>query len=163
MEENGRVISRKEAKETGLIHYYTGIPCVYGHVTKRLVVNYACCECTKIRVAKYQKAHPEVIKERDERTKRKNGRWYRFFYGQDPVKRTLDAANRRAIKLNATPSWADKGKIQAVYAAARETGSHVDHIIPLKHPLICGLHVDYNLQLLPPLINLQKHNYFGVS
>ena len=52
----------------------------------------------------------------------------------------------------------------AFYEEARrlteETGivHHVDHIIPINHPLICGLHVETNLQVLPAAENSRKGN-----
>lgn len=40
---------------------------------------------------------------------------------------------------------------------------HVDHIHPLVHPLICGLHVPANLQVITGSENVQKSNRFVVA
>lgn len=39
-------------------------------------------------------------------------------------------------------------------------GHQVDHIIPLRHSLVCGLHVIANLQYLTPFDNGSKGNKF---
>lgn len=73
-------------------------------------------------------------------------------------------ATCRAAKLNATPKWADRKAVLAAYLEARrltkETGvqHHVDHIVPLKSPIVCGLHVEHNLQVIPGVENSRKGN-----
>ena len=76
-------------------------------------------------------------------------------------------ATRTAKKLNATPRWLSddhKNEIRAMYRKASEQEQAigikhgVDHIIPLKHPLVCGLHVPWNLQVLTKSENSKKGN-----
>ena len=61
----------------------------------------------------------------------------------------------------ATPPWADAAlfaSMRAIYATANPKFDHVDHIVPLKHELVCGLHVPWNLQVVPRRYNLAKSN-----
>ena len=71
---------------------------------------------------------------------------------------------RKARKLHATPAWANKFIIEEAYALAQLRTKvmgfkwHVDHIVPLKSPLVCGLHTHDNLQVIPAVANLKKKN-----
>lgn len=65
----------------------------------------------------------------------------------------------------ATPPWLDVfqlADIQATYFKARWLSNksgikhHVDHIIPLNHPDVCGLHVPWNLQVITWEENQEK-------
>ena len=64
---------------------------------------------------------------------------------------------RRAIKLRAIPKFADLNKIKEIYKNCQK-GYHVDHIIPLNNPIVCGLHVEWNLQYLSAKDNCSKGN-----
>ncbi|MGE5650939.1 MAG: HNH endonuclease signature motif containing protein [Bacillota bacterium] len=73
-----------------------------------------------------------------------------------------EQARRRAMQLKATPPWADLGEIRRIYERASVLGLEVDHIIPLRNKIVCGLHVEANLQLLTAEENLKKGNKFEV-
>ena len=72
-------------------------------------------------------------------------------------------AERRAKILKAMPSWIsneEKFKIKQFYKNCPK-GFEVDHIIPLKGKIICGLHILSNLQYLTKSENARKRNNFS--
>lgn len=174
------IISRSEAKASGLKWYFTGKPCKRGEIAKRKTSN-GDCQCTtclaeyKLRSERWARANPEKHREG---ASRRNSRWgakvkerkaekLREWRRTNPAEATAQVAKRRAVKKMATPPWLtqdDFEAISALYAEAKrlsdETGlpHHVDHIVPLNHPLICGLHVPGNLQVIPANDNLKKSN-----
>jgi hypothetical protein len=65
---------------------------------------------------------------------------------------------RRILDLAmATPKWVDKEAIIAFYLK-RPTGMTVDHIMPIRGEISCGLHVPWNLQYLTLTQNIAKGN-----
>lgn len=68
-----------------------------------------------------------------------------------------NAAYLKRIK-QATPPWADQQAILDVYMEAEYFGLEVDHIVPIRSKLVCGLHTWENLQLLTKLENITKGN-----
>ena len=76
------------------------------------------------------------------------------------------AAKRVSRMKEATPpnltEW-DLFYLEEFYDLARKRGLEVDHIIPIQHPLFCGLHVPENLQLLSRSANAQKSNKFYID
>lgn len=74
---------------------------------------------------------------------------------------------RQAAQLKATPHWLTDAQLQEMqyfYWLAKDlqavTGEkyHVDHICPLQGKTSCGLHVPWNLQVIPSDLNLSKGN-----
>ena len=66
-------------------------------------------------------------------------------------------SKRRALKQKAIPKFANLDKIKEIYKNCPK-GYHVDHIIPLNNPIVCGLHVEWNLQYLSAKENCSKGN-----
>jgi hypothetical protein len=135
-----KIISRSEALVTGVLRYYTGKPCKHGHVAERLTSCGRCLTCHRITKEKFLKT---------EAGKRMKQRWDR----KNIQKRRVQFRQR----VNAIPKWADTKAVAQFYRECPE-GFHVDHIIPLRNPDICGLHTLENLQYLPADENRRKGN-----
>lgn len=79
------------------------------------------------------------------------------------------SAKRKSSKLHATPPWVGTEhlkRIESIYKACRNVTErsgkvhHVDHIVPLQGENVCGLHVWWNLRIIPAEMNLSKGNRF---
>lgn len=142
--------SPKEARASGSLHYFTGKPCKQGHVTKRFTSGKTCYKCNAIAVEKHHKTdHGREAYNRRKLAWRKTPKGAAYARNRN--------ANRRALKADATPEWADLRAIKEFYAACPE-GYHVDHIIPLKNGVFPSFHSLENLQYLPAQENISKNN-----
>lgn len=78
-----------------------------------------------------------------------------------PEHKRANLARYRARKNNAMPAWLTtehKAQIRSIYAEATMRGLEVDHAVPIRSKIVCGLHVPWNLQLLTPHENATKSN-----
>jgi hypothetical protein len=82
----------------------------------------------------------------------------------NPARDNARNARKRAGKLKATPSWEDKRKTLWYYGESQrvtaETGivHHVDHMVPLNHWSVRGLHWHMNFDVIPGAENSSKGN-----
>lgn len=145
---------------------------------------YSICKiCHRFAARQWELKNPERVKtrlraeylaNRAQRIKRA-AEWYknnreralalrRSRFKRNPSKVTEELARRRAARLNATPAWASRTKMEQIYRKAKElrdqTGHdyQVDHIAPLISPLVCGLHCEFNLQIIMGKDNFRKGN-----
>jgi hypothetical protein len=93
----------------------------------------------------------------------------RTYYAENRELYLAHAQARRAACAQATPPWFDEDMTWAVrqayqLAALRQKmlgGKwHVDHQVPLRGKDVCGLHVPWNLQVIPASENIRKYNKF---
>jgi hypothetical protein len=139
--------------------------------TKTDGYHHTCSQCRKVERAKSYQKHREKVLLSNKKFKEDNPdymrEYLRSYYHRNKPLYYRHAVKRRATKLNATPNWLTEehnNEIQQFYWLAKDlqaiTGEtyHVDHIVPLKGENVCGLHVPWNLQVLPADINLSKGN-----
>ncbi len=132
-----------------------------------------CVSCTLKKNVAWQKANPDKVAATHQRYLDKvpgrRARRVRATLAWQTKNRGRVAAieaGRKAAKLRATPSWANQFFIEEAYDLAQRrtkaTGIRweVDHIVPLRSRLVCGLHVEHNLCVIPKSTNAAKGNRF---
>lgn len=95
----------------------------------------------------------------------------RTYTKNNPYKSNARSSKRRSSKIKAAPLWLTKiqiEQIQEFYTMVKELETvfpwrqEVDHIEPLQGKDICGLHVPWNLQIIPRTLNRSKGIKRGV-
>jgi 5-methylcytosine-specific restriction endonuclease McrA len=95
--------------------------------------------------AEYREQNREVLRE-----------YHRARYRQ--FKSSYIERNQRREKRTAQASFPHQREILSQFYRDCPEGQQVDHVIPLRHPLVCGLHAIANLQYLTGPDNLKKGN-----
>lgn len=98
------------------------------------------------RAKRYARLNPNKIRLKNKIYRTNNQSQYNFY-----------ESVRRAKKKDARPDWVDMDQLQAIYDNC-PSGYQVDHIVPLQHSDVSGLHVPWNLQYLTTKQNQQKSN-----
>lgn len=117
-----------------------------------------CKTCLKSYYKKYNTERRDEVNARNLQYAKLNPQKYREY-----------SSKRRAKKRDATPPWITgdiRSQMKDIFWLAddlrKTTGEpyHVDHIIPLNNEYVCGLHVPWNLQIIPADMNISKSNGF---
>lgn len=56
---DARLISREDAIKAGRKTYFTGKPCVHGHLAYRRTYDHKCAECNRLKIKKWRKDNPD--------------------------------------------------------------------------------------------------------
>lgn len=121
--------------------------------------------CIKL---KYSLANPEKDRESKRRyaanNKEKHTQSTETYRLKNPgYYRQYSSLRTRKVQ-QARPKWLDEFQelwLDEIYDLAIKRGLQVDHIIPITNPIVCGLHVPWNLQLLTKEENVRKSNKFN--
>jgi hypothetical protein len=112
-------------------------------------------------MAKYQTKNAEQTRIRN-----------RAYVKRHPDRANAKTARRRAARRQGTPlslTLEQHKQIKLWYTRATKikkfTGEiwHVDHIVPIRGEFVSGLHVPWNLQLLPAFDNCSKGNRINLT
>lgn len=128
-------------------------------------------EADKARKDRYRTRHRQKLRASGVEYNRVNAE-ARAAYLRQYQKANLDkvrywAMSRHAAKLQRTPAWLsddDHWMLEQAYelAVLREKATgvphQVDHIIPLRGKSVSGLHVPWNVQVIPAVENKRKGN-----
>lgn len=118
--------------------------------------------------AEWKKRNPEFVKadtlrwqrENREKTNAKSKKWRQ----KNKAVMAAHSKKRKAAKIRAVPKWNIDFFVQQAYDLARRRTRllgfpwHVDHIVPLRSPLVCGLHAHTNIQVIEGAANIAKKN-----
>ena len=128
-------------------------------------------ELVKERARAWAEANPEkryeIHKRNREKNKENHNARNRIWGANNRDKKAALEAKRRAAKLQRTPKWLSADQLwmlEEAYTLAALRAKmfgfewHVDHIVPLQGKEVCGLHVPWNLQVIPGPENLKKSN-----
>jgi 5-methylcytosine-specific restriction endonuclease McrA len=179
--------TRSEAKRTGNKYYFTGQPCIRGHIALRKTKG-SCVECIKEDWAtdnakraekpkseaskaagrRYYEQNREAVKARAASRPLHEVRQYKDKHKTNNPEyyKALTSVRKRRHRA-ATPKWVTaehKQTMRQLYLDAQKlsklTGERyvVDHIVPLINPEVCGLHVPWNLRVMTQEENLKKSN-----
>lgn len=134
-----------------------------------------CKVCHKDYCVSWKRNNPEAVSRIMRRNYLKNHdawkSYTRAYSKENPGKVNALVMKRHAAKLQRTPKWLTKEQLQEIkefYIEAKELQwlsdptdpLEVDHIVPLQGEIVSGLHVPWNLQILPKSLNCEKSNKF---
>ena len=123
-----------------------------------------CTQADRERSLRWRNANLEHCLEMERARRKRNPEIQRAacrkWFAEHPAERNQYKSARRVTERKAIPGWSEKQLIKVVYQKAKQLGMTVDHVVPLKSELVCGLHVWSNLQLLDRAMNTSKHNRY---
>jgi hypothetical protein len=173
-------------KRGHVVERYVSGSCVTCALEKGAAFRLANPEEARRRVRASKKLSPEKLRAQDrlwrernpEKSRAKTRRWCernpekvraydRAHYAKNVEKHLHQNMLRKTALLARRPRWlssVQEQEIAALYVEARRLSQaagepyHVDHIVPLRGKTVSGLHVPWNLQVIPGVENLRKRN-----
>lgn len=98
---DAHIMKRSEARELGLVHYYTGNACPKGHVGMRYTANGVCVECAAMQSKAWRENNPERYQAGREKWAEENREYMRVANKARTEKRAAARAKAK-VKANKT-------------------------------------------------------------
>ena len=127
-------------------------------------------EIAKVATARRYRSDPESSYKQHRnwilRNPEKNTAYKSKYSKGNPSKVLAIKAKRRAFELQSIAPWINLEKVKEVYLRSSVLNKEssityeVDHIVPLVSKLVCGLHWEGNLQIIPASENRKKSNIY---
>jgi hypothetical protein len=161
------LISKAEAVDKNLNRFFTGKPCKRGHISSRYVKGGHCIEChNKKEVSSKHSQYTAAWRNRNrEKIKQYAGEYrQRLEVKASKAKRQQE---RHVNKLKSEYKWdaelhdfvmEEAYSLSQLRTVVTGVKHNVDHIIPLRGKLVCGLHVWNNIRVITYLENILKSN-----
>ena len=117
--------------------------------------------------SKHKEKHNKACRDWYEKNAEERKKQMRQYNKENSTKLNANAMKRYACKIKRTPPWLAEDhfiEIESYYAEARELTDffgipwEVDHIVPLQGRNVSGLHVPWNLRVVPRSVNRRKSN-----
>lgn len=159
-----QVISRSDAQAQGLKRYFTGKLCKHGHTAERLLNCRVCVTCHSLYANATYHRSPDRKKENATRWQQANPerrRVHKRRWAKKNTERVRLKNKARDKRITIQPLSKVLSDAVFMFYAQAPLGLHVDHIIPVSHKDVCGLHQLHNLQYLTPKANFQKNSHFN--
>ncbi len=133
------IMTLHEAIKLNLPYFFTGRPCIRGHLSLRTASGGGCLMCRNEHAKKWKKSHPEFIRVRMGNVRaRKKGNG-----GNHTVKEIKELLVKQ------------KNKCVNCLVSFKRIGYHIDHIVALANG---GRNDIFNIQLLCPQCNRRKNS-----
>jgi len=160
-----KIIDRQAAKAAGEKLYFTGKPCVRGHIAERYVSTFQCTVCITAQCKEWQSSNRERMNEWRKGWRKSNPDKQKAIdrrsYLKNKERVHAKTRNREALKRNSAGSHTakdirtllakQKGKCPNCFVKLDKY--HVDHVVPLAKG---GGNGPDNLQCLCPTCNIRK-------
>jgi hypothetical protein len=133
---NSLMINRFDAKEQGLVRYFTDKPCKNGHISDRYVTDGKCIECNRIKMQKYWVKYPEAVakrnkylrtrKERNPEAYQADQEYKKYRWANDATYKEAgkQSAKENHVKRYANPEYVELCKQQSLAWAKNNRGKY---------------------------------------